>query len=258
MLEVNGKSLIVNGSINPALNKSEFLSFVDDREYFLQGCWNMVVEMTSSYSKPINLNWDDAPKYQELKAGLIDIAKESAIEFGSKVFERFELFKQQHKTYKFDQDLMKGQALGEVMRDTFKPQQGRITLNSAQLLGFAKETMSSFNNFNNANFRSAVLKIYELEITNNYGDNNPNTGKECLYWEVDLMNMDTVWCVFGDHLGITSNTLEEINEKEGLIRGIFKATMPDCVKRTDHFWPKINGEGYTDRIHQVRLKLFWD
>lgn len=257
-MKINNKNLIVNGKVNPSLSKSEFLEFCIDRSCLLGGCWNLIVSMTNSYNQCTDLNWIDAPSHTELEKTILSGSQSEALKLAGSIFDRFLLFKDQHRVKTFDADIIKGEKLGEVMNNVLRPEAGAIYLNTAQFLGLSKTLMRDFNNFEVQRLQRNVLKVYELNIFNDYGINNPNTGQDCLFWCLDLRNLDYVDCVFTTSCGITQLTEEKITSAEGQIKCFLQDTKPDSVKRINDYWPNVNAPGNSNKIYSVKYRMFWD
>ncbi len=252
------KQLIVNGKLNPSLTTQEFGEIASEQNRLLDACWNIVVEMTSNYNSPTSLNWKDAPNHDALGKMIFENESKKPVEVAVEIFEKYKTFQSEHKALTYLADINKGETLGASLK-AFCPTAGELLVTTGQLTGLLRTFIESFNNFNKGTMSCVANAVNELNITNNYGVNNPSTGLPCTFWNIDLGRRDGIELVYTtDGSGITELTLEEINAKEAEIRTLLKRSKPDYIKRKDHFWPNLDGEGMSKKIHHVTFSMWWD
>jgi hypothetical protein len=252
------KKVIVNGSINPSFTHEEFAEMALDKSSALDACWNIIVHMTSSYNSPTTFNWVDAPSHRQLEQMLFESKDKTQVEVACNVFKCYMAFKNEHKKHLHAQGIIKGEVLGDAL-SKFCPQGGELLVTTGELIGLTQTFISSFNHFNSATLSSIADKIKELNIINNYGENNPNTGEACTFWNISLGRRDTIELVFTTKgSGITKLTEKEINKKEIHIRTLLSQTNTDFIKRKNHYWPNGSGKETIEKIHSIVFSMGWD
>lgn len=80
--QVNGKNLIVNGSVNSQLTREEFLMFHTEKQLFISGCWNLIVEMDIRSPEKI----EGLPKHNEIQDA-VNAGADSALDIGGHIFD---------------------------------------------------------------------------------------------------------------------------------------------------------------------------
>lgn len=251
--QVNGKKLIVNGSVNSQLTREEFLMFHTEKELFISGCWNLIVEMDLRSPEKI----EGLPKHNEIQDA-VNAGADSALDIGGHIFDMHFNYKFKVKETRHKEELEQGRVLAQAFK-TVRPEFGEISLTTSQLIGFIEaEGLRSFNGFSVEKLKEAALNIENLEIKLDYGLNNPNTGRNCLYWNICLSNLDAIECWFTSRTGITEATFKTIKNSKVTIETILKSTNPDSLREYVNYWPEDTPQGKEKRIYSTKFTLWWD
>lgn len=163
------KNLIVNGSLNTTITLEEILEHYGDNNSLTIAAWNICVEL-NVYHKAGNL-----PSYEEICAN----PKDHLIAIWERNTQAKELAKAEAHKEQFEE--------GKKIAEFIKSMPNRSTtatfsnpsfpMSPSQALGYLSVD-SGFNNYNPLEVTKAFRKIESLGIRQDYGLNNPNTGKE--------------------------------------------------------------------------------
>lgn len=206
------KNLIVNGSLNPSLTLDELFEHFTDRDRAV-AAWSIAVDL-NVYHKHENIptynEVNDNPDYQ-LKA----------------LWKLRENTLAQNKMVLHDQHKEEGEATFAALSAIRTPHCHTLRFFPFQAVGYIS-CLSAWNSFNPNAVALAVIKIEELNIRQDCGINNPNTGKEVTSWEVEGDRYFTLRIKTG---GSTKERVKR--EYDHLIKTIMEGAEPAYIDVTE-------------------------
>lgn len=207
------KKVIVNGSINPSITLDEILEHYTANE-FKDAAWNIAVKLDVYFGQKL-ATYDEVcaePRemliklWGELEKATNAKAKEKAsqeFQEGLELFAFLDKFK--------------------IKTDSVAFRHPEFPMTPNQALGFLS-TYEQWNNYDSQKIASAVRKIEDLNIREDFGVNNPNTGSEI-----------TTYLKKGDCFIVSFKVSERqhdewVKKHEASVTTILTGAAPDSVR----------------------------
>ncbi|WP_210499632.1 hypothetical protein [Vibrio crassostreae] len=225
------KKLIVNGSLNTTITLEEILTHYPTSKDLATAAWNIIVKL-NVYHKI-----QDLPTYKEVEADARNVLQT--------VWKLNEKIMVEKKAESHLAEMEEGKQIFNFFKATpirsksFKFEKPEIPMSPSQATGYLSMTGEDFNYYTAANMQKALEKIEALNIRQDYGVNNCNTGKEI-----------TTYVRNGDHWLVSFSVSERQQE-------VFLKTYESeliCIGRQ----AKADVSRIETSKFDVTLVLWWD